>query len=415
MITTAPRPVLMIVHSYYDEDPRVRRQAEAIAATGRPVSVIGLRRDEDEPEGVLDGVRVVRLDVQRHQGAGLGTYLREYLSFLVRSGRTAWRLHRRQPVGLVQVHSLPDFLVFAALPLRLTGVPLILDLHEAMPELFRTRFPRAASRPVQWALRLQERVSIACSTITLSVNEARRERLLRLGEDPAKMVVVQNCPSLARFDPARFARRRFAEDGVIRLAYAGALTPTYEVDVAIRAMGRLVRARPDLRITLDVYGRGDTEDALAALVTAEGLDGAVRFHGRIPIDDVPAALARADIGLATTLLDPFTELSLSTKVYEYAAMEKAVVASRLPLVERTFPAGTIHTYEPGDDRSLAEALEHVIDDPGAREAAIAAAAVAVKAGAWETESVAYLELVDRLATTGPGRPATTAQATPSSR
>ena len=63
------------------------------------------------------------------------------------------------------------------------------------------------------------------------------------------------------------------------------------------------------------------------------------FHGRIPIDDVPAAVAAADIGLAPTRRDPFTDLTLSTKVYEYAAMGKPVVASRLPMVVATFPPG----------------------------------------------------------------------------
>ena len=72
----------MIAHTYYDEDPRVRREAEALVAAGRPVHVIGLRRPGDEPAGVLEGVYVRRIDVQRHQGAGVGTYLREYLAFL---------------------------------------------------------------------------------------------------------------------------------------------------------------------------------------------------------------------------------------------------------------------------------------------------------------------------------------------
>ena len=38
------RPVCMITHSYYEEDPRVRREAEAVAASGRPVDVLALRR-----------------------------------------------------------------------------------------------------------------------------------------------------------------------------------------------------------------------------------------------------------------------------------------------------------------------------------------------------------------------------------
>ncbi len=141
----------MIVHSYYDEDPRVRREAEALVAAGHDVDVFALRRPTDDAEGTLSGVRLRRHDVQRHQGAGVGVYLREYLSFLVRSSWSLIREHRRRRYGLVQVHSLPDFLAFAALPLRLTGVPLLLDLHEAMPEFFRSRFP-AASNPVAHGL-----------------------------------------------------------------------------------------------------------------------------------------------------------------------------------------------------------------------------------------------------------------------
>jgi len=71
------RPVAMIVHAYYEEDPRVRREAEAVVASGRDVDVFALRREGYEREGWLDGVRVRRLDVQRHQGAVIGTCLLE--------------------------------------------------------------------------------------------------------------------------------------------------------------------------------------------------------------------------------------------------------------------------------------------------------------------------------------------------
>jgi len=70
----------MLTHSYYEEDPRVRREAEALVAAGRAVDVYGLRRPGDDAEGLIDGVRLHRIDVQRHQGAGVGTYVREYLS-----------------------------------------------------------------------------------------------------------------------------------------------------------------------------------------------------------------------------------------------------------------------------------------------------------------------------------------------
>ena len=107
------RPVAMLTHSYYEEDPRVRREAETLAAAGRPVVVYALRRPDDPPHGELEGVRIRRLDVQRHQGAGIGTYVREYLAFLVRAGVAVTRDHRRARFGLVQVHTMPDFLAFA--------------------------------------------------------------------------------------------------------------------------------------------------------------------------------------------------------------------------------------------------------------------------------------------------------------
>lgn len=406
-------PVLMIVHAYYDEDPRVRREAETLVRAGRQVHVIGLRRTEDARDGDVAGVRVTRLDVQRHQGAGLWTYLREYVSFGVRAAVTGLRAHRRDRYALVQVHSLPDFLVGAALPLRALGVPVVLDLHEAMPEFFRMRFPRAANPLFMRLLLLQEWVSIAASSATISVNEAMRDRLVDLGTSPAKLTVVPNSPSLARFDASRHPVRPFMADGRLRLVYAGGVTPTYELDVAVGALALLAGTRPELDPILDVYGRGDAHASLVALATSAGIADRVVFHGRIAIDEVPAAVAASDIGLAPTRLDRFTALTISTKIHEYAAMGKPVVATRLPLVERTFPVGTVAAYEPGDARSMAAAIAGFVDEPARRVSAVERTLEIVRTTAWELESVAYLGLVDRL-TAGPGAGRLT-QATPSRR
>ena len=388
----------MIVHAYYEEDPRVRREAELLVASGRPVMVLGLRRPELPAEELLDGVHVRRLTSSATRAPALATYLREYLSFLVRSGWAAVKLHRRQRFALVQVHSLPDFLVFAALPLRLVGVPVLLDLHEAMPEFFVTRFPRSANPLSHRLLLLQERLSIAFAT-----RRAHRQRGDRaigccgLGLPPDKLSIVINSPSLERFDETAHPRRAFREDGALRLIYTGALTPTYELDVTVRAVARVAAQRPDLDVRFDLYGRGDSEDELRALAAELGIAERVTFHGRIPIEDVPAAVAAADLGLAPTRLDRFTAMTLSTKVYEYAAMGKPVVASRLPLVERTFPEGTVAVYEPGDAEGMAAAIFALADDPLGRETAVARMRDVVRDAAWEREAERYVAIVERLA------------------
>ena len=386
----------MIVHAYYEEDPRVRREAESLVAAGRPVLVLSLKRPELPAEEVLQGVHVRRLDEQRHQGAGLGTYLREYASFVVRSGWAAVKLHRRHRFGLVQVHSLPDFLVFAALPLRLVGVPVVLDLHEAMPEFFVTRFPRAANPISHRLLLLQERLSMAFATHVVTVNQAFGDRLRKLGLRDDKLSIVINSPSLERFDAAAHPQRVFREDGMLKLVYTGALTPTYELDVTIRAIARIATERPDLDVRLELYGRGDSEEELRALAAELGVRGRVTFHGRIPIDAVPAAVAAADMGIAPTRLDRFTAMTISGKIYEYGAMGKPVVASRLPLVERTFPNGTVVTYEPGDAAGMAEEIVALADNPIHRAEVVDGSQVVVREAAWEREAERYVALVDRL-------------------
>jgi glycosyltransferase involved in cell wall biosynthesis len=387
------RPVAMLTHSYYEEDPRVRREAESIASSGRPVDVFALRRPGDPASEFLEGVTVRRLGVERHQGAGLGTYLREYLAFLVRSGWALTRAYPRRRYGLVQVHTLPDFLVFAALPLRLVGVPVILDLHEAMPEFFRSRFRGRAGRIGYALLRAQERLATGFASAVLTVNDALGDRLIELGVPPAKLHVIPNAPSLTRFDPAGYSERPFMSDGTLRLVYAGALSPIYELDVVFEAMAHLATLRPGLPVCLDLYGRDFAEVPLRARAVETGVVDRVTFHGRVPIEAVPAAIAAADVGLAPTRRSTFTDFSLSTKAYEYAAMGRTVVASRLPMVERTFGEDVV-TYEPGDAADLAAALLRLVDEPERREARIASALARVRGLAWEHEAVRYLELIE---------------------
>ena len=394
--TPRPRPLAMLTHSYYEEDPRVRREAESVAASGREVDVFALRRPGDPEREVIAGVTVRRLGVQRHQGAGLGTYLREYLAFLVRAMVALTRSHPSRRYGLVQVHTLPDFLVFATLPIRLAGVPVILDLHESMPEFFRSRFHGWWGGIAYRVLRWQEWAATRYATAVLTVNDALGDRLLSHGLDRAKLTIVLNAPSLARFDPTAHPARPFMTDGTLRLVYAGALSPIYELDVVLEAVASMRQLRPELAVCLDLYGRDFAEVPLRTRAAELELADRVTFHGRIPIEDVPAAIAAADVGLAPTRRSDFTDFSLSTKAFEYAAMGRSVVASRLPMVEQVF-GDVVVTYEPGDADDLARVLLRLVDEPDAREARIARALDRVRDLGWEHESRRYLELVDRLA------------------
>jgi len=390
------RPVCMIVHAYYEEDARVRREAETLVAAGWEVDVFGLRRPDEDPTGVVEGVNVHRLPVGRHQGAGLPVYLAEYGAFLVRALWAATRSHRRRRYSLVEIHSLPDYLVFAALPMKMSGVPVLLDLHEAMPEFFKSRFPKAANPISYRLLQLQEKLSCVFADEVLTVNETLGDRLRQMGVREDKVTVIVDGPNLERFDPGAYPRREFMADGTLRIVYTGALTPIYELDVVVRAVASIARSRPSLPVMATFYGRGDTRPGLEALAVELGIAACVSFGGRIPIEDVPRALAEGDIAVAPTRLDPFTGMSMSTKVLEGAAMDKPVVASRLPTVERYFPPDTLSIYESGDAESLAAAILKLVDDTSGREARVERTRQRLDELSWTRQGEAFRAVVDRL-------------------
>ena len=138
--------IAILVHAVVPGDPRIQRETDALLAAGHEVDVICLREPDQEPREQEGRLRIIRLPVNRWSVSFAG-HLFEYAVFTILA---AWRLaleHARRRYRLVQVATLPDFLVFAALPLKLLGVPVLLDLHEDMPAFFADRFDSPWLRP----------------------------------------------------------------------------------------------------------------------------------------------------------------------------------------------------------------------------------------------------------------------------
>lgn len=123
----------------------------ALEGMGHEVEVICLRRAGERRHERIGTVQVRRLSLAHHR-AGPLRYLYEYGVFLVLAGLLVSLRHLRSRYDLVQVHSMPDGLVLAALLPRLMGTPVILDLHECVPEFFATKFGWAcATLPCAWS------------------------------------------------------------------------------------------------------------------------------------------------------------------------------------------------------------------------------------------------------------------------
>jgi len=382
----------IVAHAVFPGDPRLRRQTDALVAAGHQVDLFCLRaRGESAEERVRD-VRVVRLPVHR-AFTGFAGHLAEYLAFAGIAAIRLAREHGRRRYRLVQVATLPDFLAFAAAPLKLSGVPLLLDLHEDMPEFFRDRFAHRALQPLLPAVAGAAKASAWVADEIITVHEPLRELSIARGVPPDKISVVMNSADTELFDAGRYPRRPFMEDGELRLIHHSNLQRIYGLGVLIEAVARI---GPELPIRADIYGDGPYRPQLEAVVARTGTGDRVHLNGPVPIDELPALIAAADVGVIPSLPEPYMQYSLSTKLLEYAAMGIPIVASDLGTIRAHFTADAIAYVPGGDVDALAAGLRSLADDPVATARLGAEAHRQAAKYEWAEQAQRYVAIVERL-------------------
>ena len=384
--------VAIVAHAVFPGDPRLRRQTDAIVAAGHQVDLFCLRARGEAAEERIRGVRVVRLPVHR-AFSGFAGHMAEYLAF---AGIVAVRLtqeHRRRSYGLVQVATLPDFLAFAAAPLKLGGVPLLLDLHEDMPEFFRDRFGHPALQPLLPAVVGAAKASAWVADQIITVHEPLRALSITRGVPADKIAIVMNSADGSLFDATRHPRRPFMEDGELRLIHHSNLQRIYGLETLIEAVTRI---GGELPIRVDIYGDGPYRSHLEAAVARTRTGDRVHLNGPVPIDDLPALIAAADVGVIPTLPEPYMQYSLSTKLLEYAAMGIPIVASDLRTFRAHFTDEAIRYVTGGDPEALAGAIQSLAADP------VGAARLGAEAGRqeaqyeWADQAQRYVAIVEKL-------------------
>jgi glycosyltransferase involved in cell wall biosynthesis len=393
-VASPVKRICMVVYSGYPTDPRVRRETEALLDEGWSADVVCLRREGEPRYEVCRGARVFRLWGNRQRG-GLARHGLEYARFLLDSAAVVARLHRLCPYDVVQAHNLPDFLVFAAAVPRQLGARAVLDVHDPSPELLAGKLGLRPTHPVVRLAGWLEQRSAAFADHVITVGEPTRRQLVSRGLAPDKVTVVLNSADPRLFHPVGTAGARPAGSG-FRLVYHGGLFDRYGLDLAIRAVHRVRGRIPGLHLQL--YGEGEAEPRLRQLIDQLGLAGVVEMGGFVPIDQIPARIADAHLGIVPYRLNRFTELLYPTKAFEYLAMGIPVVVSALPSVVELFGDVPDMFVPPG--AALAERLHALHADRGRLRRLTQRALRAYEPHGWPLQRRRYVAAIARLAPDG---------------
>jgi glycosyltransferase involved in cell wall biosynthesis len=378
--------VCIVRQDYFPSEAHVYKNVKALASAGYKVDVICLRGEGEGAREPYAWGTIYRLPIMRRR-AGAVRYAFEYLAFAVMAFLLLSFLTLRKRYRIVEVYNLPDFLVLAAVVPKLLGARVILYLFDMMPELVSEKFNL---RPDGWAMKVfcwLERRSIALADRAIAVGPHDKAVREERGTPAAKLAVVMNVPDEELFGLVSPAD---TSDETFRLITHGSILKRYGIQTLIGAVPYLRGQIPNLEVT--IVGAGEYTQELQGLVARLGIEEQVRFAGWVPIEEMAAYISRADVGVVPIL----SSCLMPSKLFEYAALGKPVVASAAPTIQAVFPDEAVLYFEPGNEESLARGLLTLYRDAGLRARLAARAQEILQQHSWQRMRQVYVEIHDEL-------------------
>lgn len=385
--------VCIIRQSVYPLDTLVQREAETLLADGFETHVICLPKkapgDEYKVDEVINGVTVHRIQLKRRKTSKM-RYIFEYVLFTFLAGLKLTFLHLRNPFDVIQVNTMPDFLVFAALIPKLLGSKVVVMMYEPVPELWRTMYNSPAPKLIllaeQWALKF--------SDAAFTVTEQLKETYIARGADGNKITVILNVPENKYLLQDISNQSSLTKNPGFTLICHGAIEKRYGHDTMLDAIALISEKIPDLRLV--ILGRGSYVDSFLSKRKALKIEDKVDYLGWVSFEEMVHQLQSADVGIVAQESSPYSNLVHTGKMYEYITLGKPVLATRLRSVSAYFGDDAIQYFESGDAESLAEGILDLYNNPSKRQTLVSNAQIKFNEYEWKEQKKKYLAVYQEL-------------------
>ena len=216
-----------------------------------------------------------------------------------------------------------------------------------------------------------ERLNLDAAARIFVVSDVERRNLEARGVAANKIVVNPNGVDVERFRPGVGGAERRRELGIrndeVVAGFVGTFGPWHGVEKLAAAI-KMIPFNVPLRFLL--VGSGSLHGEVEKRLKDEVATGRVIFTGAVGHDRVPGLLDACDILVAphVPLADGSEFFGSPTKIFEYMAMGKGIVASRLGQIGEVLADGdTALLVDPGNVDELRAAIVRLTDDEGLRK------------------------------------------------
>ena len=356
--------VAMLLYSHYPEDPRPRRAVSALISEGMQVDLVCLGSGSAPRHEILDGIDVLRIPLKHRRGGKLA-YAYQYGVFILISSVIFALRSLTRSYDLVYVHNMPDILILSALIPKLLGAKVILDLHDPMPELMMTIFRVPPDSRGVRLLKRVEKWSIARADLVITTNIAFKKVFAARSCPPEKIEVVMNSPD-GKIFPFRPVGSEVSAgtsgNKPLVIMYHGSLLERNGLDVAIDAFARLRESIPAAE--LRIFGASTPFlERMMEVVRNNNLQESVHYLGSKLLEDLVPEIERCDLGVIPNPRNAFTEINMPTRIFEYLALGKPVIAPYTPGILDYFNKESLLFFESGNSDDLAGQIEYAFSHP----------------------------------------------------
>jgi glycosyltransferase involved in cell wall biosynthesis len=307
----------------------------------------------------INGIDVIRVWTFLAPNRGVVLRSLDFISFAV-TGFLAG-LWPRADVILATSPQLLTALLGHALS-RLKRIPWVFEVRDLWPDSIVAVGAMRDGAMITF-LRKVERMLYRSAARIVALNEATRTHIAANGIPADKIGIVSNGADVSRLQPGPKDPSLIAEhhlEGKFVVGYVGTHGMAQGLEVVVQAAELL---RNDRSVHFLLVGAGAERRRVIALAKQLKLEN-ITFVDMVPADKAVAYLSVCDAVVAPLKKSPLIDLSVPSKIFEAAAMERPTI-----LCARGLAADLLAKYdagvavEPENPQALADAVTKLRDDP----------------------------------------------------
>jgi len=249
-------------------------------------------------------------------------------------------------------------------------------------------------------LKRLEKWSIRFADLVLTVNLACKKIYSSRSCEPGKIKVVINSPDdvvfpLQQADVRHVNGKNGNGSDPFVILYHGSLVHRNGFDLALESLEKVRKTIPSVRLKVCGERTAFFEDVMKS-AQQRGLDKNVDYLGRCNLTEIVEAIENCDLGIIPNHRNIFTEINTPTRIFEYLALGKPVIAPKTRGIQDYFSDNDLIYFNLGDADDLARKIEFVHSHPADAAETVKRGQIVYLSHTWSRERLTLLNSIGEL-------------------